>query len=402
MKPRRFGRDRDSRPASLPAPSSATLSPGLAAVMQDAAHDSASPLDRGVRAGLESRLGHDFSRVRVHSGPASAEAARRIGARAYTLGSDIHLGLEGAALSGRERARLLAHEAVHTAQQGGRSAAPRAGLAVASVREPEAEAHGLADEVAAAPAPAGPRSRSLALRDRLLGGALTPVGVPMVQPHLKKSLGVADGTFDLDLTTESHAGAKSGMSGTIKFTASASSPDSTSIRLVQIAKLVDLSTGKDYPWTGGEANRNKVMTKEDTTAGVEGGYFTDVVHATRKPRTAAGDAAVSPYYIDDYKSIGDPRNADGSKAGKTIKSASLWDYPGWSKSSRFSFETAAKAADTGYIYATVQWGFTISDGAKGKVDTEHAAALLVPSATFRAAQKEFDKFYRNPGSPTAP
>jgi hypothetical protein len=50
------------------------------------------PLDPATRAVFEQRFGHDFSAVRIHADAASAEAARSVGAHAFTLGSDIVFG----------------------------------------------------------------------------------------------------------------------------------------------------------------------------------------------------------------------------------------------------------------------------------------------------------------------
>jgi hypothetical protein len=61
--------------------------------------------------------GFDVSTVRVHRGPATADQARALGARAFTVGGDIYLpGQVGSAAQGRTRA-LLAHELTHAAQQ---------------------------------------------------------------------------------------------------------------------------------------------------------------------------------------------------------------------------------------------------------------------------------------------
>ena len=49
-------------------------------------------LGKSVRLDFERRFGHDFGRVRVHSGAVAAESARDLGARAYTIGSDIVFG----------------------------------------------------------------------------------------------------------------------------------------------------------------------------------------------------------------------------------------------------------------------------------------------------------------------
>lgn len=92
------------------------------------------PLDAGTRGFMESRFGHDFSQVRVHTDSQAGESARAVNAHAYTVGQDIAFapgkynpGLE----SGR---RLLAHELAHTVQQQGlhRSAA---GIGVAESGE---------------------------------------------------------------------------------------------------------------------------------------------------------------------------------------------------------------------------------------------------------------------------
>jgi hypothetical protein len=242
-------------------------------------------------------------------------------------------------------------------------------------------------------------SRSLAMRKNIGNRKIVNRVVPHYQRDLTGKKTVKDGDFDLNLKTESHPGAKNGMSGTIKFTASNKAPDSKNIRLLQIVRDEDLSTGKDYVWTGGESNRNKVMTEE--SPGITAGFHVDQSYGLIKPRTAKADAAISPYYID-YANSGAADNYDGSKVGAVVKDASLWDYPGSGGNRRFTFETAAKATDTGYVYATLKWGFTISDAAKGTVEKEHATAHRSPSWTFAAANEAFKEFYKNPGSSGAP
>lgn len=375
----------------------------VTASLQRAASEPARPISEPLRGSLEQSFAHDFSRVRVHDGPASDEAAQRIGARAYTLGTDIHLGAEARSLTGHKFNRLLAHEAVHTLQQGGRSVTPQAGLAVSNPADAaEQEAERIADSVTTEAAVPNP-SRSLAPRDAMHAHTGRQVVARMVAPQLQRDLTgkkpVKDGEFDLNLKTESHPGDKSGMSGTIKFMASEKAPDSKNIRLLQVVKTTIGSTGKDYVWTGGEANRNKAMTP--AAKGIDPGYFVDVLYENRNPRTKKTDAPVSPYYIDDY---GTGRgNQDGSKKGKMVQEASLWDFPGdtgGGTEGEYHFETAAKGADTGYIYATLTWGFTTTS--TGKVEKEYATANRGPSATFLTAVNAFNEFFRNPGSSNAP
>ncbi len=76
------------------------------------------PLPASERAFFEPRFGHDFSNVRLHSGPAANDLARSVQARAFTLGNSIVLGTGEGGQSGRE---LLAHELTHVVQQGGGS-----------------------------------------------------------------------------------------------------------------------------------------------------------------------------------------------------------------------------------------------------------------------------------------
>src|SRR5690606_17822115 len=63
--------------------------PAVPTQMPSAQGSSDRPLDAAIRARLEPRFGHDFSRVRVHTDASAAASARRLNARAYTVGSNI-------------------------------------------------------------------------------------------------------------------------------------------------------------------------------------------------------------------------------------------------------------------------------------------------------------------------
>ena len=390
-------RSRQAAPTASPNARPATQAGVVSSVeqLQRAAADASTRLPDDVAVPLSKRIGTDFAGVRVHRGEASHQAAESLGARAFTLGRHIHLNRVADGLSAADRSVLLAHEAVHSAQQGGGDVSPHADLELGRPDDAsEREAEGIASDLHASPSPTS--------AGRMHAPPLTQRHGSRLQRDLKGPYRSTDGDFNLNLKTESHKGAKSGMSGTIEFTPAAKAPDSKSIRLLQVAKDVDRGSGKDYKWTGDEANRNKAMTTEDTKSGVAGGYFVDALRSNRTPRTAKADAAVSPYYIDDYTALKDPDNRDGSKQGSKTASASLWDYPGSSGERNFKFETAAKATDTGYVYATLTWGFSITDASKGTVSNEYAQAHYVQSATFNAALKQFDEFYKNAGASTAP
>ncbi len=75
------------------------------------------PLEPTLRQDMEQRFGHDFSRVRVHSGAAAEQSAQEVNANAYTVGHDIVFGASRFASETQEGRRLLAHELTHVVQQ---------------------------------------------------------------------------------------------------------------------------------------------------------------------------------------------------------------------------------------------------------------------------------------------
>ena len=75
-----------------------------------------SPLPGNVRGGMESKLGADLSGVKIHTGGDSAQAAQSLGARAFTVGSDVHFGAGQFSPGSKEGDRLIAHELTHVVQ----------------------------------------------------------------------------------------------------------------------------------------------------------------------------------------------------------------------------------------------------------------------------------------------
>ncbi|MFI8341172.1 DUF4157 domain-containing protein [Streptomyces sp. NPDC085639] len=86
-----------------------------APVQRSAVHDvvraGGRPLDGSTRADMESRLGADFSDVRIHDDSAAKASAAEVGARAYTSGNHVVIGEGGA------DKLTLAHELTHVIQQ---------------------------------------------------------------------------------------------------------------------------------------------------------------------------------------------------------------------------------------------------------------------------------------------
>jgi Domain of unknown function (DUF4157) len=75
------------------------------------------PLNAETRALMESRFGHDFSRVRVHADTKAAESARAVNALAYTVDRDVVFGQGQYAPGTSEGRKLMAHELAHVVQQ---------------------------------------------------------------------------------------------------------------------------------------------------------------------------------------------------------------------------------------------------------------------------------------------
>lgn len=74
-------------------------------------------IENGLRREMEARFGHDFSRVRVHSGPEAAVSAGDLRASAYTAGTSIVFGRNQYSPGTAAGKRLLAHELAHVVQQ---------------------------------------------------------------------------------------------------------------------------------------------------------------------------------------------------------------------------------------------------------------------------------------------
>lgn len=107
------------------------------------------PVDPALRRELESRLGHDFSRVRVHTDTDAATVAELVGAEAVTVGQDIFFAKGRYRPETVEGRHLLTHELLHTIQTPhplGDLAAGRDPGAVSTPGQPaEREAESLAE-----------------------------------------------------------------------------------------------------------------------------------------------------------------------------------------------------------------------------------------------------------------
>jgi hypothetical protein len=130
----------------------------------DTVREPGRPLDEPVRRRMQERLGHDFGAVRVHADQRAGGGARGLGALAYTLGEHVVLDSERLPSAPSERDAVLAHELVHTVQQGPLAGHRRPDRISDPGDAHEREAHriaGSSDRFAApVPAPAGAVQRA--------------------------------------------------------------------------------------------------------------------------------------------------------------------------------------------------------------------------------------------------
>jgi hypothetical protein len=108
---------------------------------------SGQPLGEPVRDFMESRFGHDFGQVRVHTDGHAARSASQISALAYTAGTDVFFA-PGQYRPDTDAGRhLLAHELTHVIQQGGGAATTQTQTQL-TVGEPDDRYEREADQVA--------------------------------------------------------------------------------------------------------------------------------------------------------------------------------------------------------------------------------------------------------------
>jgi hypothetical protein len=114
------------------------------------------PLDTDTRTDMESRLGHDFSDVRVHTDSRASDSAKAVNAHAYTVGSNIVFQRDAYDPGSDTGKHMLAHELTHVVQQRSgpvEGTATGGGIAVSSPSDRfEREAVANADKVMSAPA----------------------------------------------------------------------------------------------------------------------------------------------------------------------------------------------------------------------------------------------------------
>ena len=172
--------------------------PDPAELILKASSDPWHNLDDSVRNLMEQASGVDLGNVKVHSGPASNAAAQSIGAKAYTTGSNIYLGADASVGNGQEKRRTLAHEAVHTIQQGGNGSVMQPKMLVSQPGDrAEIEADRIAESITSGTTNTE-FSQALVLRDSLRSTMGITTVAPGIQRDIKDNKILGNGKFEID------------------------------------------------------------------------------------------------------------------------------------------------------------------------------------------------------------
>jgi hypothetical protein len=108
--------------------------------VHDVLKSAGAPLPDGVRRDMQTRLGHDFADVRIHTDARAGESARQVDALAYTVGRHVVFGPGRFSPDTGDGRRLITHELIHAATSRHGLAAPCGNLRVSSPDDP-AERH---------------------------------------------------------------------------------------------------------------------------------------------------------------------------------------------------------------------------------------------------------------------
>jgi hypothetical protein len=74
------------------------------------------PLDFQTRSFMESKMGHSFGKVKIHTDSYASKSAKNLNAHAYTKGNDVFFATDKYKPGTTEGKKLLAHELTHVAQ----------------------------------------------------------------------------------------------------------------------------------------------------------------------------------------------------------------------------------------------------------------------------------------------
>lgn len=352
------------------------------------------PIETETRALMESRFGHDFGRVKVHTDARAAESARSLGASAYTVGSDVVFGAGRYSPGTPKGRRLLAHELAHVVQQ------RHAGAGTPeTLNDPSDTAEKGADEAARVYGAADSDTESSTrLRDRLRTSSLS-------RPAIQRAVATWGGEYETDKYDLTKDAGMNGVDIELRFKPN-KYVDAKKIGMVQTGK----SSEKGKAFAIGSGKDKKTLEGRMVPTGETGeGTMIDrlpaygnPLYATEKP--SAGDKLADTPTKAFWGQHG-WRYVDN--AGKEKKQdALLKDTPqllSTRKESGQVFETTALAvagSQEGTFYGSVQWGWEKDAAGKVKKLPLTLVANDVPSSVFARASEMWNKAKTSEGKET--
>lgn len=375
--------------------------------------DQSSPLDAEVRYPMEQFFQRRLDQVRVHRGSDSRQATDSLGALAMTVGQDIHLGAGAEALPVGERTALLAHETVHTLQQGEVASGPQLSSLQADAADSphEQEADGLSQAFMAHQAG---HSAALTIRDSI-GLRPLPAGRVQLSRVSTKYGDFEDFKFNDLIST---AGDKVGVQIYLKFNPG-NNVDAKKIGLTQVAE------GKK----GGVQDTGGIRGRRQATSGAGVGYFVDRVEGRPSPMYGTTGTATAGADITKFEAFAAPginpltatqkaklpftgvdfgggsvfgyRYMDGATLKGPVP-AEMHDAPAMTvtNSSEQMFETTALAfegAMAGTYLGSVEWGWRRDNAGTFTSVPISRKSMGVPSVNFLTAASIWNTSKENYG-----
>ena len=336
-------------------------------------------LDPATSTFMESRFGHDFSQVRVHTDSYAARSARAIDARAYTVGSNVVFAGGQFAPTTSDGRRLLAHELAHVVQQTHRAA-----------------------YVQRAPAHAG-HERG----DFRCGGA------QCATQTTNNTYKTWAGEFIVDkhCVTQSEDAGANGVDLTMRFKPN-DRVDAEKIAFVQTAQ--SKSGGKPFSIYDDKGAKEKEASQKRMIPERQPGEGTHIDQgpAARTPlfgmRDVSGKSGLADFDLSTPPALAQPGWHYRDKSGTQHRDASMHDCPSLLRTGLVAqqqiLETTALAiagAQKGIFYGSVTWGWKM--GPSDQVATGLPVSLVskdAPSSVFSEAAKLWNQGSTSEGKPT--
>lgn len=361
------------------------------------------PLDQPTRSFMESRLGRDFSQVRIHTDDQAKRSAASLNARAFTFGNDIVFGSNAYAPRTEQGRRLITHELAHTVQQQNVPSLPAVQTRL-TTSSPADRDEQTADAVAHVVTSGHTLDRSTVtrIRDHLQTTSLS-------RPTIQRAVQTWGGEYDTDKYELASDPGMDGVAIELRF------KPGKNVN----AELIGMTQTARSSQKSGPVPASMFATTEAEKKAFE------------SHRIPAGQSNAGTM-IDRLVSFGNPLYATGAPGAKdtlaTTPTKAYWGQHGWRytdksaklqiqdallkdtpalpaslKESSQVFETTAlavKGTQEGTFYGSVRWGWEKDASGNVKKLPLSLVSQGVPSATFGIASELWNKAKTSTGQET--